>query len=73
MEYAPNGDLSRFIKKGAELNKAFPEEILWRYLHQIAQGLQQLHSRHILHRYDCSPRYPVHVSAKVHGEQVGSV
>eukprot|EP00884_Botryococcus_braunii_P009448 jgi/Botrbrau1/18504/Bobra.0072s0083.1 len=50
MEYAPNGDLLRFIKKGSELNKAFPEEILWKYLYQISQGLHHLHARQILHR-----------------------
>ncbi|KAK9810092.1 hypothetical protein WJX72_004681 [[Myrmecia] bisecta] len=50
MEYAPNGDLSRFIKKGNELKKAFPEEIIWRYFIQICQGLQSLHSNQIIHR-----------------------
>ena len=50
MEYAPNGDLGRFIKKGNELKKAFPEEIIWKYFMQICEGLQALHNAKIIHR-----------------------
>lgn len=50
MEYAPNGDLGRFIKKGNELKKAFPEEIIWKYFMQICEGLQALHNAQIIHR-----------------------
>ncbi len=50
MEYAPNGDLGRFIKKGNELKKAFPEEIIWKYFMQICEGLQALHAAKIIHR-----------------------
>ena len=50
MEYAPNGDLGRFIKKGNELKKAFPEEIIWKYFTQICEGLQALHNANIIHR-----------------------
>ena len=44
------GDLSRFIRKGAELGKAFPEKMIWRYLQQICRGLQCLHRNNIIHR-----------------------
>lgn len=50
MEYAPNGDLGRFIKKGNELKKAFPEEIIWKYFMQICEGMQALHNAKIIHR-----------------------
>ncbi|KAL3139701.1 hypothetical protein ABBQ38_004011 [Trebouxia sp. C0009 RCD-2024] len=50
MEYAPNGDLGRFIKKGNELKKAFPEEIIWKYFLQICEGMQALHNAKIIHR-----------------------
>ena len=50
MEYAPNGDLGRFIKKGNELKKDYPEEIIWKYFMQICEGLQALHNAQIIHR-----------------------
>ena len=31
MEYASNGDLGSYIKKGKELGKAFPEDIIWKF------------------------------------------
>ncbi len=39
MEYAPYGDLSRFIKKGAELRRLFPEEIIWKFFLQVLLGV----------------------------------
>eukprot|EP01024_Parvocaulis_polyphysoides_P022306 TRINITY_DN20679_c0_g1_i1.p1 TRINITY_DN20679_c0_g1~~TRINITY_DN20679_c0_g1_i1.p1 ORF type:complete len:202 (-),score=30.83 TRINITY_DN20679_c0_g1_i1:21-626(-) len=50
MECATSGDLSRFVKKGAELKKQFPEDIIWKFFLQIVQGVNILHNNKILHR-----------------------
>ena len=40
MEYATRGDISGYIKKGKELKKAFPEDIVWKFFIQMCLGLQ---------------------------------
>lgn len=40
MEYANNGDLARFIKKGADIKKPFPEDIIWKFFIQVCLGVQ---------------------------------
>lgn len=50
MEYAPDGDLAKVIKKAQLMKTPLPEDQIWRYFIQIAQGLQALHQMKILHR-----------------------
>eukprot|EP01138_Halocafeteria_seosinensis_P016381 gb/GECG01016712.1/.p1 GENE.gb/GECG01016712.1/~~gb/GECG01016712.1/.p1 ORF type:complete len:434 (+),score=43.15 gb/GECG01016712.1/:1-1302(+) len=55
MEFAEHGDTHRQIKKFKEANKYIKETTIWSYLIQICLGLQELHSRNILHR-DIKPK-----------------
>eukprot|EP00854_Cymbomonas_tetramitiformis_P010702 gene10702-12659_t len=50
MEYAPNGDIAKAIKKRQQQGKFFSEDSIWSYLIQVASGLQALHAQRILHR-----------------------
>lgn len=50
MEWASGGDLSGLIRASCSRGALFDEETLWRYLIQLTEGLQHLHSRRILHR-----------------------
>lgn len=50
MEYAPNGDMSRIIKKQATARKPFEEMQIWKYFIQIARGINALHDMRVLHR-----------------------
>jgi NIMA (never in mitosis gene a)-related kinase 1/4/5 len=50
MEYARGGDLANEIKK-YKINKlTIPEHRIWKYIHQISDALDFLHSNNILHR-----------------------
>ncbi|KRX99378.1 Aurora/IPL1-related protein kinase 2 [Trichinella pseudospiralis] len=46
LELAPNGSLSKQLKKGEPLT----EEVALSYMHQIASALQHLHSKGYFHR-----------------------
>lgn len=50
MEYAPDGDLTKVIKKWQMMRRPMPEDLIWKYFIQIARGLHALHSMRILHR-----------------------
>ena len=50
MEFAPNGDLQRVVDEHKRNKTYIPEEILCRLLHELAQGVEHLHSKRILHR-----------------------
>jgi len=50
MEYAPNGDMSRIIKKQATARKPLDEMQIWKYFIQIARGINALHEMRVLHR-----------------------
>ncbi|KAF5837626.1 kinase-like domain-containing protein [Dunaliella salina] len=50
MEFAPDGDLAKVIKKHQVLHRPVPEDLAWKYFIQVAQGLAALHSLRILHR-----------------------
>ena len=49
-EYAPFGDLSHLLGRRKKKGKPLKEEIIWRYLLQIIEGLYILHSHGIVHR-----------------------
>eukprot|EP00667_Euglena_gracilis_P009672 EG_transcript_9828 len=53
MEYADGGDLAQRIRAAG--STPFPEETLWNFLIQIAQGLEHLHAKRIIHR-DLKPQ-----------------
>eukprot|EP00201_Polytomella_parva_P011603 CAMPEP_0175073940 /NCGR_PEP_ID=MMETSP0052_2-20121109/20920_1 /TAXON_ID=51329 ORGANISM="Polytomella parva, Strain SAG 63-3" /NCGR_SAMPLE_ID=MMETSP0052_2 /ASSEMBLY_ACC=CAM_ASM_000194 /LENGTH=341 /DNA_ID=CAMNT_0016341963 /DNA_START=37 /DNA_END=1059 /DNA_ORIENTATION=+ len=50
MEYAPEGDLAKIIKKHQMMKRPIPEDFIWRSWIQIVIGLQALHGMRILHR-----------------------
>lgn len=50
MEWASGGDMAAVIRRVAAAGGQFEEEQLWKYLIQLTEGLQHLHSRRILHR-----------------------
>lgn len=50
MEWAEKGDLKLVMKRAQEDEVAFPERLIWRYIHQIASALQHMHSKRIMHR-----------------------
>mmetsp|Transcript_19825 Transcript_19825/g.43138 ORF Transcript_19825/g.43138 Transcript_19825/m.43138 type:complete len:627 (+) Transcript_19825:361-2241(+) len=50
MEYAPDGDLAKVIKKYQMLKRPMPEDLIWKYFIQVALGLAALHNMKILHR-----------------------
>lgn len=50
MEYAPDGDLAKVIKKYQLMKRPMPEDLIWKYWIQVARGLSALHSMKILHR-----------------------
>lgn len=50
MEYAPDGDLTKVIKKWQAMRRPMPEDLIWRYAIQVARGVAALHSMRILHR-----------------------
>lgn len=45
MEYAPRGDIGGYIKKGKQLKREFPEEIVWNFFIQICLGVQVLNKK----------------------------
>ena len=49
-DFAEGGDLFELIKSCSKEKVYLQEVIVWRYLHQIAQGLKYLHDMHIIHR-----------------------
>eukprot|EP00210_Caulerpa_lentillifera_P008417 g8029.t1 len=50
MEYAPRGDIGGYIKKGKQLKREFPEDIVWNFFIQICLGVQVLHDNQVIHR-----------------------
>lgn len=46
LEYAPNGELYKLLRKAGK----FEEAIAARYVKQMAMALQYLHSKHVIHR-----------------------
>lgn len=66
MEFAEHGDTHRQIKKFKEANKYIKETTIWSYLIQICLGLQELHSRNILHRVSNYAEYCI----DVHGQLI---
>ena len=50
MEYAPDGDLAKVIKKYQLMKRPMPEDLIWKFWIQIARGLAALHKMKILHR-----------------------
>lgn len=50
MEFAERGDIYHKIKKYKEANRCIREDVIWSYFIQICRGLNELHSRRILHR-----------------------
>lgn len=50
MEYCNSGDLSMIISQRSKTNSYLNEDTIWNYFIQIAIGLYDLHSKHILHR-----------------------
>jgi len=50
MEYCDGGDLSGLINHYSKVNKFIPEEKIWKIFIQICIGINQIHSKKILHR-----------------------
>jgi hypothetical protein len=50
MDLASGGDLAAAVREYAVRGEKIEEEVLWKYLIQLTEGLQHLHSRRILHR-----------------------
>jgi len=50
MDYAPDGDLSRIIKKHLAARTPMPNDLAWKLFIQICAGLSALHKMRILHR-----------------------
>ena len=50
MEYADGGDMSQKIKYNLKHGLLFRENIIWKYLIQILEGLNYLHEHNIIHR-----------------------
>ena len=50
MEYADDGDLNSKIKEYIKNKKCFEENIIWKTLIQILEGLKYLHKNCIIHR-----------------------
>lgn len=50
LDYASKGDMTSIIAKCKSRNRPLSEDRVWKYLIQIAQGLEHLHSLRILHR-----------------------
>lgn len=49
-EYSRLGDLSHLIDRRRSQKRPLKEEMIWRYLIQVLQGLQVLHDRGVVHR-----------------------
>ena len=50
MEFASNGDLQRVLDEHKRSKTFVPEKTLWRILYELAQALQHLHGKRIIHR-----------------------
>ena len=50
MEFASNGDLQRVLDEHKRNKTYVPEKLLWRVVYELAQALEHLHSKRIIHR-----------------------
>jgi NIMA (never in mitosis gene a)-related kinase len=50
MEYAEGGDMQTLIKKYKEKRIKFPENQVWSIILQMAQALEYLHKKKVIHR-----------------------
>ncbi|KAK2959404.1 putative G2-specific protein kinase nimA [Blattamonas nauphoetae] len=50
MELAEQGTLNDFILSSKENGESLPEEVVWRFIIEIALGLDHIHSHKIIHR-----------------------
>jgi NIMA (never in mitosis gene a)-related kinase len=49
-EWAAAGDLKRQLRKAQEREVRFEERIVWKYFSQIADAIQHMHEKRIMHR-----------------------
>ena len=50
MEYADNGDLYSIVKKHQQTKTYINEDLIWKFVLQIFQGIKYIHSKKIIHR-----------------------
>jgi serine/threonine protein kinase len=50
MEYADNGDLYSIVKNHRQTKKHINEDLIWKFVLQIFQGIKYIHSKKIIHR-----------------------
>lgn len=55
MEFAEGSDLSRLIERHKKKCEFIPENRIWKFVRQIAQGLHYMHAKNIIHR-DIKPQ-----------------
>jgi NIMA (never in mitosis gene a)-related kinase len=49
-EWAAAGDLKRQLRKAQEREVRFEERVVWKYFSQIADAIQHMHEKRIMHR-----------------------
>jgi len=50
MEYVAGGDLLQLVQRSITAKLHIEEVTLWRYLYELAQAVEYLHSRGVIHR-----------------------